>query len=234
MKMGRQRWVFTRQQLVQARAEDLRYATASELGALGIWMSNMVSSLCKRLNIRQRVSATASVFLKRFYVKNSYCATDPCLVIATCVYVASKVEESPVPLRMLQSEATRALLSFETGHEVRYKHSLATGDIAKMEFYLLEELEFDLVVHHPYRTLVHIAEHLGAFRSQPADTDKGQDRKRRRTGEEERISTMSWGEGASSAGEDPPDYSGTYRGELRMDELDDQTFMYAWYVLLTV
>ena len=61
--------------------------------------------LSKRLTLRQRVIATATVFFRRFYVKNLYCETDPFIVIAACCYVAAKAEESPVHIKNVVSES---------------------------------------------------------------------------------------------------------------------------------
>lgn len=52
--------------------------------------------------------ATAIVYMRRFYLKNSYCETDPYLVLATCIYVAAKLEETPVHIKSVIGEA-RAL-----------------------------------------------------------------------------------------------------------------------------
>ena len=65
----------------------------------------VISKLGKKLLLRQRVIATATVFFRRFYVKNSYCETDPFIVIAACCYVAAKAEESPVHIKTVVSEA---------------------------------------------------------------------------------------------------------------------------------
>ena len=65
----------------------------------------VISKLGKKLQLRQRVIATATVFFRRFYVKNSYCETDPFIVIAACCYVAAKAEESPVHIKNVVSEA---------------------------------------------------------------------------------------------------------------------------------
>ncbi|KDN52657.1 hypothetical protein K437DRAFT_272354 [Tilletiaria anomala UBC 951] len=151
-----QRWIFTRSQLLLAREEDLRYATPEEVGAIGIWGANVISTLSKRMQLRQRVSATATVFFKRFYAKNSYCATDLTIVIAACVYVAAKVEESPVHVRSVFAEASRVFADMSSRSFPTAAHA-----VAEMEFYLLEELEFDLILHHPYRTLAQIASTIG-------------------------------------------------------------------------
>lgn len=117
----------------------------------------MLSLICKRLNLRQRVTASANVFFRRFFAKNSYSALDPFLVCATCVYVAAKVEESPIHIKSAVAEATRSF----TEHGFRgmpTDHS----SLAEMEFYLLEEMEFDMVLFHSYRSLIVMFEDYGS------------------------------------------------------------------------
>ena len=72
----------------------------------------MIGKLGKKLSLKQRVIATATVFFRRFYLKNAYCDTDPFIVIAACCYVAAKAEESPVHIKNVVSEA-RSLFSSE-------------------------------------------------------------------------------------------------------------------------
>lgn len=67
--------------------------------------TKVIARICKRMSFRQRVTATASVFLRRFYLKNSYCETDPFIVIAACCYVAAKAEESPVHIKTVVNES---------------------------------------------------------------------------------------------------------------------------------
>lgn len=114
--------------LKQARAEDMVYVDDSQFfGFLDICFANGASSgpplyletltqmaviakLGKKLSLRQRAIATATVFFRRFYLKNLYCETDPFIVIAACCYVAAKAEESPVHIKTVVSEA-RALFN---------------------------------------------------------------------------------------------------------------------------
>lgn len=65
----------------------------------------MLARVGKKLGLKQRVTATATVFFRRFYLKNSYCETDPFIVIAACCYVAAKAEESPVHVKTVVTEA---------------------------------------------------------------------------------------------------------------------------------
>ncbi|KAE8244806.1 hypothetical protein A4X13_0g6247 [Tilletia indica] len=146
-------WQFTHEQLALARLEDARFASPLELSAIGIWIGNTVSELCKRLVLRQRVTATATVFARRFYAKNSYSATDPCLVCASCVYVAAKVEEMPIHVKQVVTEAMRLFAETSAG---KFSFPSDRAILAEMEFYLIEDLQFDLIIHHPYRALVSI------------------------------------------------------------------------------
>lgn len=39
----------------------------------------VLHKLCKRMGLRQQCTASAIVFFRRFYLKNSYCETEPCV-----------------------------------------------------------------------------------------------------------------------------------------------------------
>ena len=130
IELGSKRWSVDHAVIKQARAEDLNYVDDPDhLAFLGILFANsscfflhctrhqaltvihvVISKLGNKLRFRQRVIATATVFFRRFYLKNSYCETDPCLVLAACCYVAAKAEESPVNIKILIQE-TREILS---------------------------------------------------------------------------------------------------------------------------
>ncbi|KAF5334841.1 hypothetical protein D9758_014295 [Tetrapyrgos nigripes] len=146
------RWLVDRATIAQARAEDLAYAGSQELiDFFGIYFANVISKLGKKLGLRQRVIATATVFFRRFYLKNSYSEMDPYLVIAACCYVAAKAEESPVHIKTVVSDA-RSVFS-QDQYNVKHFPSDNTK-LAEMEFYLVDDLECDLTVFHPYRTLL--------------------------------------------------------------------------------
>ncbi|TNY17733.1 cyclin-like protein [Rhodotorula diobovata] len=137
--------------LVTARLEDYRLANEQELGWIEIWSASAMQKICKRLGLRQQVLATAIVFFRRFYLRNSYCETDPALVAAACCYVAAKAEETPVHVKSAVGEAKVVFNDMGLHGFTSENHRLA-----EMEFYLLEELDFHLVVFHPYRALVQL------------------------------------------------------------------------------
>jgi hypothetical protein len=104
----------------------------------GGFNSTVIHKLSKRLSLRQQVTATAIVYLRRFYLKSNYCGrlsrgpsgvcflrdlqysdarsldTDPCLIAAACIYLASKSEETPAHIKNVVTEA-RAVFSGTTG-----------------------------------------------------------------------------------------------------------------------
>ncbi|KZT20552.1 cyclin-like protein [Neolentinus lepideus HHB14362 ss-1] len=146
------RWIVDRAAVQRARAEDRQFVDDPEyLDLLAIFFANCISKLGKKLGLRQRVIATATVFFHRFYLKNSYSETDPFLVIAACCYVAAKAEESPVHIKNVVTEA-RSLFSQEMYGVKTFPSD--NSKLAEMEFYLVDDLECDLTVFHPYRTLM--------------------------------------------------------------------------------
>ncbi|KAI0643581.1 cyclin-like protein [Trametes meyenii] len=144
------RWIVDRDTLRRARADDVQYVDNPEhLAFLNIFFANLIAKLGKKLQLRQRVIATATVFFRRFYLKNSYCETDPFIVAAACCYVAAKAEESPVHIKNVVSEAR---IVFGDDYGIKSFPS-DNSKLAEMEFYLVDELECDLTIFHPYRTL---------------------------------------------------------------------------------
>ncbi|KAF9437974.1 hypothetical protein BGZ76_010344 [Entomortierella beljakovae] len=146
-------WILDRRRLEEAMKEDLEYVDIATLTKIKMWYYNIIGKIGKRLQFRQQVVATAIVYFKRFYTKNSMRSTDPSLVAATCIYLACKIEECPQHIKHIITEMKGAL----SGHG---GFDYDTFKVAEFEFYLLEELEFYLIVYHPYRDLTLIAKSL--------------------------------------------------------------------------
>ncbi|KAM6489817.1 cyclin-like protein [Amanita muscaria] len=151
------RWMVDRASINQARAVDILYVDNHDPEYFDFqhlfrqWCVPIMK-LGRRLSLRQRVIATAIIFFKRFYLKNSYCETDPFLVIAACCYLAAKAEECPVSIKQVALESKAHFSLPEEIHNVKSTNFDHTR-IAEMEFYLVDDLESDLTIYHPYRTL---------------------------------------------------------------------------------
>ncbi|KAF9977117.1 RNA polymerase II holoenzyme cyclin-like subunit, partial [Mortierella antarctica] len=146
-------WILDRRRLAEAMKEDLEYVDIATLTKIKMWYYNVIGKIGKRLQFRQQVVATAIVYFKRFYTKNSIRTTDPSLVAATCIYLACKIEECPQHIKHIITEMKHALANLGG-------FDYDTSKVAEFEFYLLEELEFYLIVYHPYRDLTLIAKDL--------------------------------------------------------------------------
>lgn len=196
------RWIVDRATLKESRSDDLQYVDDPEyLDFFGIFFANVITKLGKKLNFRQRVIATAIVFFRRFYIKNPYCETDPFIVIAACCYVAGKAEESPVHIKNMVAEAR--LFFSQQPYGVKYFPS-DNSKLAEMEFYLVADLECDLTVFHPYRTLLAICKKES---SNDLQTEAGE---------------------VGVGVDDGPRYWGSGDGQL---ELPDDAFQLAWSII---
>ncbi|KAJ7123180.1 cyclin-like protein [Mycena epipterygia] len=202
------RWVVDRATLRQARADDILYIDDPEhLDFLAIYFAELIGKLGKKLNIAQRAIATATVFFRRFYLKNSYCETDPFIVIAACCYVAAKAEECPVHIKNVVQDA-RHVFSQEPYNVKNFPSD--NSKLAEMEFYLVDDLECDLTVFHPYRTL------LALCKSVDASDDAA-------AAEEEAGEV-----GIGLTSDDGPRYWGTGEGQLELPPNGLQT---AWFIV---
>lgn len=88
-----QQWLLTKDDLVRDRRYDLQFLNPEEYQKLNIFFANLIQVIGEPIKLRQQVIATATVYFKRFYVRNSFRSIDPLLMAPTCIYLASKVEE---------------------------------------------------------------------------------------------------------------------------------------------
>ena len=89
-------WILDKEEIQLERQTDLQYLTEEEYKKIHIFFSNFIQSLGEQLKLRQQVIATATVFFKRFYARNSLKSIDPLLMAPTCAFLASKTEECGV------------------------------------------------------------------------------------------------------------------------------------------
>ncbi|XP_027114288.2 cyclin-C1-2-like [Coffea arabica] len=108
-------------------------------------MANYIAKLAQNVKVRQRVVATAITYMRRVYVRRALTEYDPRLVAPTCLYLASKAEESTVQARLLVFYIKKLHSDDKYRYEIK--------DILEMEMKILEALNYYLVVFHPYRAL---------------------------------------------------------------------------------
>lgn len=117
----------------------------------------MIQAIAENLNhfmkIKQQVISTAIVYFRRFYVRNSLKSVDPLLLAPTCIFLASKVEESGViqSTRLMNAcqSVVKSKFSFAYPQDFPYR----IGHVLECEFFLLEQMDCCLILYHPYRPL---------------------------------------------------------------------------------
>lgn len=116
-----------------------------------IYLHTLLVKLSRRLNVRQIALATSEVYLTRFLTRVSLKEINVYLLVTTCLYVSCKIEECPQHIRLIISEA-RNLWPEYIPHDVT--------KLAEFEFYLIEEMDVYLFLHHPYKSLIQLRDFL--------------------------------------------------------------------------
>jgi len=136
-------WLLDRNKIEESNAKDKQFLTAFEIKKLKTHFCFVIQNLGNALKLRQRAISTAIVYFKRFYLKNSFVDCEPRLIAVTCLYLSSKVEECITQAKKCSTKMK------ELDHSFNY----TMNDILECEFYVLEELDFCLVIYHPYKSL---------------------------------------------------------------------------------
>lgn len=161
----RSKWQVTRQQIKDARkhiedieqkefGNDLSLSQCKYDLNMRIYLHQMIIKLGRRLNLRQVIMSTAEVYLSRFLLKASIKEINIYLLVATCIYVACKIEECPQHIRTVLLEARNCWLEFIPNDITK---------LAELEFYLIDELDCYMIVYHPYNSLIQLVDVLKTY-----------------------------------------------------------------------
>ncbi|XP_045131721.1 cyclin-H-like [Portunus trituberculatus] len=91
-----------------------------------------------RIRMLPSATTTAQHYFKRFYIYNSVMDYHPKEILVTCVYLACKIEEFYVTIN-------------DFVHNVRGDKKKAIEIILNNELQLTQELQFNLIIHQPFR-----------------------------------------------------------------------------------
>ncbi|KAI3443614.1 hypothetical protein Pfo_000279 [Paulownia fortunei] len=108
------------------------------------------------LKLPQAVMATGQVLFHRFYCKKSFARFNVKRVAASCVWLASKLEESPRKARQVlivfhRMECRRENLPIEHLDTSSKKYVDLKADLIRTERHLLKEMGFICHVEHPHK-----------------------------------------------------------------------------------
>ena len=104
-----------------------------------------------RLKRDIKVTSTAAILVRRFFCSNSVMCFDPKAMMVAAAFLASKVEDATVDVRYLE-EATQ-----------RMKSPVPLASIITAELQLLNGINYELNIYHPYKTVLAYTEDLRHF-----------------------------------------------------------------------
>ena len=139
------------------------YLTSSEEDLLVAFYAakipSLIGPLAQNPYLRRdvKITATAALFLRRFFLSNSVMLYDPKSIMVAAAFLASKVEDAMTEVRHL-----------EEGTKLMNSH-VSQADILQAEFALLEGIRCDLLCFHPYKAVLACTEDLRMF----IKSDKG-------------------------------------------------------------
>jgi cyclin-C len=152
----RKNWTSTPEKLVEIRdqldkqnAKVLEQWPYPDRRLMFVFLRDKLLQLGKRLQFRQQCVATAMVYLHRYFLSTPMQNVNLYLFVATAFYLASKTEESPHHIRLVAAEARQSWPEFVPGDVSR---------LGEMEFCLISEMRSQLIVWHPYRSLIALKE----------------------------------------------------------------------------
>lgn len=134
-------------------AEDVSDFGLDVLRLLEAYNLRVIQCTGRALKIKQNIVATAMVYFKRCYSKLSLKAVHPLLAVATSVFLACKVDESPCRCQQVLAGVNKALDKLG-GAKTSYNIALTPALIVSCELLLIEVLGHELIVYHPYRPLL--------------------------------------------------------------------------------
>ncbi|XP_017478092.1 PREDICTED: cyclin-C [Rhagoletis zephyria] len=156
-----QQWILDRQDLIRERQYDLQVLSEDEYQKIFIFFANVIQVLGEQLKLRQQVIATATVYFKRFYARNSLKHIDPLLLAPTCILLASKVEEFGVISNSRLITICQSVIKSKFSYAYTQEFPYRTNHVLECEFYLLENLDCCLIVYQPYRPLLQLVQDMG-------------------------------------------------------------------------
>ncbi|KAM3293383.1 hypothetical protein ACQJBY_036758 [Aegilops geniculata] len=151
-------WYFSRKEIEENSLSRRDGISLKKESFLRKSYCTFLQDLGVRLQVPPVTIATAIVFCHRFFLRQSHAKNDRLTVATVCMFLAGKVEETPIPLKDV------ILISYEIIHK---KDPGAVARIKQKEVYeqqkkllligeraVLVTLDFDFNVHHPYKPLV--------------------------------------------------------------------------------
>ncbi|TFK57308.1 cyclin-like protein [Heliocybe sulcata] len=118
-------------------SSDISFLNADEERLLVKLYITKIPQLCSHFGFPEEVEATATSYLKRFYLKNTVMDWHPKNVMLTALFLATKTANQPIPIDVYTSRIPKT----------------SASDVLDLEFLVAQSLGFEFTVWHAYRAL---------------------------------------------------------------------------------
>ncbi|KAI3821011.1 hypothetical protein L1987_08567 [Smallanthus sonchifolius] len=150
------KWYFSRKEIElqsPSRSDGIDYKKEEHLRKL---YCAFLQELGIELKVPQVTIATAVIFCHRFYTRQSHAKNDWQTIATSCMFLASKAEETPRWLGELVVVAYKLIYKWDpsASRRIREIYDKQKELILVGERLLLHVLAFDLNIEHPYKSLV--------------------------------------------------------------------------------
>ncbi|XP_065563728.1 cyclin-H-like isoform X2 [Artemia franciscana] len=141
-KVSNENFISRQKPLNQLEGRSTEFLTYDEEKEILMFYEQKLFELCKIFKpaMPPSVVGTGFHYFKRFYLKNSVMDYHPRDILATCVYLAAKVDEFNVSIGSFVAN-------------LRGDQEKASGIILNNELLLMQQLGYQLTIHNPYRPI---------------------------------------------------------------------------------
>nr|CAG4651069.1 EOG090X080D [Simocephalus serrulatus]SVE94302.1 EOG090X080D [Simocephalus serrulatus] len=136
------KYIKSRGKNMTVEEQEVHFLNATEEKALELSYEYQLRDFCRKFHppMPRYVVGTALHYLKRFYINNSVMDYPPKEILVTCVYLACKVEEFNVSMDQFVGN-------------LKGDREKAAAIILNNELLLMQQLDYQLTVHNPFRPL---------------------------------------------------------------------------------
>ncbi|GAA5854174.1 hypothetical protein JCM8547_008254, partial [Rhodosporidiobolus lusitaniae] len=117
-------------------AENQYLTIADELSLVTYYLNGIAATCTGHFGLPEIVTATATSYLKRFYLRNTCMDYPPAEVMLTCIFLATKTENFPISIDSFAGKLNRQ-----------------PSDILSLEFLVSQSLKFEYKVYHAHLAL---------------------------------------------------------------------------------
>ncbi len=169
------RWIVSPARVQCSNEVDLRFFSRAELFAVKANYVAVLQALGRQLRLRQTVVATAAAFFWRFCLRHSFSTSPDChpdWLAPTCLSLACKVEECPLPATEVLQAAIASVAKMPSLHYGTSADQTFMSRVMKNEFVLMQALNSELIVFHPYNDLLTFIADFASHAATPLDSEQ--------------------------------------------------------------